>query len=90
MMLGDLVVWVGVCFLLGSLAFLLATVTIGLKLLGFLWRALIGPPDPRPTELTLSQRCRQPRCGELNPDRAKFCQRCGRPLAAPTPVDAYV
>src|SRR3954447_11743610 len=32
----------------------------------------------------MEQRC--PNCGEVNPERARFCLACGRPLTEPAPA----
>jgi hypothetical protein len=44
-------------------------------------RALGGGRDPRPIPLTHRARCRHTGCRAENPHAARFCRRCGRPVA---------
>jgi hypothetical protein len=76
------VVWV--IFLLVLIALVGALVFFGWLVVAFVRlvaRALGGGRDAEPTPLAHRARCRHAGCRAENPHAARFCRRCGRPIA---------
>ncbi len=79
MLLGDVgitVVWIALVFGAGFLGFFIVLVSA----IGRLLSRLVGRVGHSLGWAGEYRTCGQPRCGHLNPQRARYCARCGHPL----------
>lgn len=98
MLLADVpfvLVFVGL-LMLGIVGFLIMVVTMIFGAIGSAFRALVGRPAPPAPHRRLPRPvvavgivCERPQCGHVNPQRARFCARCGRRLDRARDVDDY-
>jgi len=88
----DLMLWIVGLFVLGVLAFVTLIVTVVLRAIVGVLRALFGGGrrEAAATRASGSRTvCPHPRCGHLNRRGARFCGRCGRSLSSLHELDAY-
>jgi hypothetical protein len=83
-------------FVVGFLGFFVMCVVLLLRFVAFIIRTITGTSEEARLVATAAHRfserdevCPHARCGFVNRRGARFCARCGRPLAAPDDVDAY-
>jgi hypothetical protein len=87
MMLAEaILVWVGIVFAIGFLGFFVVLLGLAFRLLRYVFRVLARKPargmDSVVPVIGRRVTCSQPRCGHANRAGAKYCSRCGAPLAA--------
>ena len=84
---GFVLLWVGVVFIVGLLGFVVVLLASAARALRFVFRVLTGGawrerPRRSPRRTGWGRLCGNSRCGHVNPDGARYCARCGRPLNA--------
>lgn len=86
LLLANVEICVGVCFMVGGLSILIPIVTAFWKVAAFMWRFLVGEPDtPALQSRSVNLRCARRGCGELNWNDSRFCRRCGNALTMEPP-----
>ncbi len=97
MLLADSIIVVSIgLFVVGFLGFFVMCVVLAVRFVAFIIRTITGTSEEARLAATAAQRfsvrdevCPHSRCGYVNRRGARFCARCGRPLAASDDVDAY-
>jgi hypothetical protein len=77
---GAVILLLMLVFAVAAVAFLISAIIATLRaIVSGLWRALTGTEPNGRTATTLSSGhfCRNPLCGEGNPEGSIFCRRCG-------------
>jgi hypothetical protein len=91
----GIALWIAAFLLIGVLGFVVMTVALLFRFVGWLFRAIIGTSAGRRqgSHPRISQPrhtiCPHPGCGHANGPTALYCGRCGRPLRRAYDVDAY-
>lgn len=86
----GMLLWMGLLVLVGFIGFFAMAVVLMLRLVGFVFRSVlgIGPEEPEGEAAEpAALRCPHAGCGRGNPPGARFCGHCGRALGGG--VDAY-
>lgn len=93
---GIIVLWIGGLVLAGIVGFVVMALVLAGKLVGLLFRSLVGGPAEAASGRRASRArdagsvvCPQRRCAHVNAWNARFCARCGRPLRRAYDTDLY-
>lgn len=85
--------WFGIILLVGFLGFFVVLLAAALRVVGAIWRAIIGSGrragPARHTTQASPHVCENPRCGYLNSGNARYCARCGHTLGHTAGLSSY-